>query len=49
VPYDLFNEKADERRLAMQKKLIDLRFKMKGLLTAEQWEAVFGPASASGG
>lgn len=36
--------RVDERRIAMQKKLIESRFKLKELMTREEWEAVFTKA-----
>lgn len=44
--YDRFFEGTDKRRDEARQRTIDLRFKMKALLTAEQWEAIFGPATA---
>ena len=44
--YDKFFEGTDKRRDEARQRTIDLRFKMKALLTAEQWETIFGPATA---
>ncbi len=37
-------DRVDERRIAMQKKLIESRFKLKELMTREEWEAVITKA-----
>jgi hypothetical protein len=47
--FRLFFEKEDKARAKAQERVIDLRFKMKKLLTAEQWEAIFGTTSGTKG